>query len=362
MAKKKLKIGVLFGGKSAEHEVSLQSAKNVINFLDKKKYEIIPIGIDKNGKWLLGNISNYLLNNNDPKLIKLNKSNNEVILTTEGSGALVSMRDLKNCEKLDVIFPVLHGPFGEDGSMQGFLKLAGIPFIGPSVLGSAVGMDKDVMKRLFREAGIPIGKFIAVEKTAKISFKEISKKLGLPLFIKPANLGSSVGIHKVKNEKEFYAGLKDAFQYDNKVVIEENINGREIECSVLGNENPLASLPGEIISNADFYSYNSKYIDDKSVCKIPAELPKKTIKEIQMMAVKVFKTLSCEGMGRVDFFVTKNNKIIVNEINTLPGFTAISMYPKMWEASGLSLPKLLDKLIDLAIARFKRDQKLKTTV
>ncbi|MCM2339129.1 MAG: D-alanine--D-alanine ligase [Burkholderiales bacterium] len=320
MVKNKLKIGVLFGGKSAEHDVSLVSAKNVIGALDKNKYQIFPIKIGKKGKF-----------------------------------------DLNKVKKMDVIFPVLHGPYGEDGSMQGLLKIFELPFVGPGVLGSAVGMDKDVMKRLFREAGIPIGKFVTLYKDEEISFNKIKKTLGLPMFIKPANMGSSVGIHKVKNEKEFNSGIKDAFQYDSKIVIEENIDGREIECSVLGNEVPMASIPGEIIPNAEFYSYDSKYVDDKSVCEIPAKLSKKTTLKIQDLSIKVFKVLNCEGMGRIDFFVGKNEEILVNEINTLPGFTAISMYPKLWEASGISLPKLLDKLIVLAIERFEREQSLKTT-
>jgi len=321
MIKKKLKIGILFGGKSAEHEVSINSANNVIKALAKDKYQIFKIKIGKDGKF-----------------------------------------NLNSLKKMDVIFPVLHGPFGEDGSMQGLLKILNLPFVGPSVLGSALGMDKDVMKRLFREANIPIGKFETVRTGEEISFQKLSKRLGLPIFVKPANLGSSVGIHKIKNEKEFKIAIKDAFQYDSKLVFEENINGREIECSVLGNEDPIASLPGEIIPNADFYSYDSKYLDAKSICKIPAELPKETIKKIQAMAVLVFKVLNCEGMGRVDFFLKENGEILVNEINTIPGFTAISMYPKMWEASNLPPTKLLDKLISLALERFKRDQKLKTTV
>ncbi|HNW71857.1 MAG TPA: D-alanine--D-alanine ligase family protein [Candidatus Paceibacterota bacterium] len=319
MIKKKLKIGILLGGRSAEHEVSIISAKNVIKALDKDKYKIFPIKINKDGKF-----------------------------------------NFEKLKGLDVIFPVLHGPFGEDGSMQGFLKILNLPFVGPSVLGSAVGMDKDVMKRLFRDAGIPIGKFVTARIQDQISFKDVSKKLGLPMFIKPANLGSSVGIHKIKNEKEFIAGLKDAFCYDTKIVIEENIDGREIECSVLGNENPIASTPGEIISNADFYSYDSKYIDNKSICKIPADLPKDVIKRVKDLAIEVFKVLNCEGMGRVDVFVKKNGEVIVNEINTLPGFTSISMYPKMWESDGLPITKLLDKLIDLGMERFEREKKLKS--
>jgi D-alanine-D-alanine ligase len=321
MLKKKMKICVLFGGKSAEHDVSLVSARNVINALDKTKYSVTPIKINRTGKFNLNSIKGF-----------------------------------------DLVFPVLHGPYGEDGSMQGFLKLVGVPFVGPSVLGSAVGMDKDVMKRLFRETKIPIGKFLVLNVGEKISFIEIKKKLGLPVFVKPANLGSSVGIHKVKNEKEWMAALKDAFLYDSKIVIEENIVGREIECSVLGNENPIASIPGEIIANEEFYSYDAKYKGAGSTAIIPAKLDKKTVEKIKNMAIDVFKTLGCEGMGRVDFFLKENGDILVNEINTLPGFTAISMYPKLWEASGLPLVKLLDKLIDLGLQRFKREQKLKSTI
>jgi D-alanine-D-alanine ligase len=319
--KKKLKIGILFGGKSAEHEVSINSANNVIKALDKTKYQIFKIKINQNGKF-----------------------------------------NINSLKGLDVVFPVLHGPFGEDGSMQGFLKIMNLPFVGPGVLGSAVGMDKDIMKRLFRDAGIPVGKFETIRNGEEVSFIKLSKSLGLPMFVKPANLGSSVGIHKIKNEADFKKAIGDAFLYDTKLIFEENINGREIECSVLGNENPIASIPGEIIPNGDFYSYNSKYLDNKSVSKIPAELSNGLVKKIQDTAVKVFKTLNCEGMGRVDFFLKDDGKILVNEINTLPGFTAISMYPKMWEASGLPISKLLDELIDLAIVRFKREQKLKSTV
>jgi len=318
--KKKLKIGILFGGKSAEHEVSINSAKNVIKGLSKEKYQIIPIKISKGGKF-----------------------------------------DHNKVKKVDVVFPVLHGPFGEDGSMQGFLKILEKPFVGPSVLGSAVSMDKEIMKRLFRDAGIPICKFITAYQGEEISYEKVERELGKILFIKPANLGSSVGIHKVKNKEEFLVGIKDAFRYDLKIIIEENVIGREVECSVLGNADPVASIPGEIISNADFYSYDSKYLNNKSVCEIPAKLNERITNKVQELAVQVFKTLSCEGMGRVDFFVKEDGEVLVNEINTLPGFTQISMYPKMWEASGLPLSKLLDKLIALAIERFKREQKLKTT-
>lgn len=317
--KKKLKIAVLFGGRSAEHEVSINSAKNVIRALDKNKYIITPIKINKEGRFNLSYIKNF-----------------------------------------DVVFPVLHGPFGEDGSMQGLLKLAGVPFIGPSVLGSALGMDKDVMKRLLRDAGINIGKFLVFKATDQISFRKVKDTLKMPVFIKPANLGSSVGVHKARNEKEFQDGIKDAFKYDSKIIIEENILGREIECSVLGNEYPIASLPGEIITNQEFYSYNAKYKDKSSVTEIPAKLSEKTVKEIKETAIKVFQVLECEGMARVDFFLKKNGSIYVNEINTIPGFTSISMYPKMWEASGLPFPELLDRLVFLAISRYEREAKLKT--
>lgn len=317
----KLKIGVLFGGKSAEHEVSIQSAKNVINALDKKKYQVIPIKINKAGKFNSSIIKNF-----------------------------------------DVIFPVMHGPFGEDGSMQGFLKLTGVPYVGAGVLGSALGMDKDVMKRLFQNAGIPVGGFITFRTGDKINFTKIKKEFGLPLFIKPANMGSSVGINKVRNESEFKKAIKEAFKFDTKIMIEEFINGREVECAVLGNDYPMASLPGEIISNQEFYSYNAKYVDEGYVIEIPAKINKKIIKKIQELAIKVFKTLNCEGLGRVDFFLKRNGTIVVNEINTIPGFTNISMYPKLWEASGIPQTKLLDRLIELAIERFKKEKKLKTSV
>ncbi|MEK7128298.1 MAG: D-alanine--D-alanine ligase family protein [Patescibacteria group bacterium] len=319
---KKLKIGVLFGGKSAEHEVSINSARNVIAALDKTKYDITPIKINKDGKFKLDVVNGF-----------------------------------------DVIFPVMHGPFGEDGTVQGMLKLANIPFVGAGVLGSAVGMDKDVMKRLLRDAGIPIGRFITVKFGEQISFEKARKELGLPLFIKPANMGSSVGVSKVRNKKEFKKAIKEAFEFDIKIILEEFINGREIECSVLGNDKPIASIPGEVIVKDDFYSYNTKYIDDNgAIIQIPAKISKKEAKIVQDLAVKTFKTLSCEGLGRVDSFLTKSGKVCVNEINTIPGFTSISMYPKLWEASGLPLPKLLDKLIELAIERFEKEKKLKTTV
>ena len=321
MANKKLKIGVLFGGKSAEHEVSLQSAENIINSLDKNKYEIVSIKISKTGEF-----------------------------------------DFSKLEKVDVIFPALHGPFGEDGIMQGVFREMGKPFVGAGVLGSAVGMDKDVMKRLLLQAGIPIGKFVVWHNHEKYNFAKIKKQLGLPMFVKPANMGSSVGVSKVKNEADFKKATSQAFLFDNKIIIEEFIDGRELECAVLGNEFPMASVPGEIIPGQEFYSYDAKYLDSTSVCQIPAKVDKKTSKKIQELAIKTFQVLNCEGLGRVDFFLKKNSGVLVNEINTLPGFTNISMYPKLWEASGLPQTKLLDRLIELAIERFQKESQLKTSL
>ncbi len=324
--KKKIRVGVLFGGKSAEHEVSLQSARNVINALDTNKHQITEILIDKSGTWPIDNSSKNLR------------------------------------ESFDVIFPVLHGPFGEDGSIQGLLKVANVPFVGAGVLGSAVGMDKEIMKRILRDSGLPIGKFVTVRSHEEITFVQAKKQLGLPMFVKPANMGSSVGVSKIKNEKEFKAALVEAFKYDTKVLIEEMIVGREIECSVLGNEHPIASVPGEVIPHHEFYSYDAKYIDENGAgLEVPAKLPKNLIKKVQEYAVKTFLALNCEGLGRVDMFLKKDGSIFINEINTIPGFTKISMYPKLWAASGMPQPKLLDNLIKLAVERFKRDQKLRTS-
>lgn len=362
MKKKKINVGILFGGKSAEHEVSLQSAKNVFEAIDKEKYNPILIGIDKSGKWLLSDSSNFLLNADNPKLIKLNQASDSIAIVPQSDGKISNLSHSNKERSIDVIFPILHGPFGEDGTVQGLLKLANIPFVGASVLGSAIGMDKDVMKRLLRDADIPIGKFIAFKSDDKIpEYKIVTEKIGIPFFIKPANMGSSVGVSKINNETEYLPAIKNAFQYDTKVLIEEYIKGKEIECSVLGNNNPIASVPGEVISNHEFYSYESKYIDEKgAILEIPAKISSRVAKEIQELAIKTFKTLSCEGLGRIDFFLKDNNEVIVNEINTIPGFTKISMYPKLWEASGISYTELIDRLIQLGIERFSKEQNLKT--
>ncbi len=346
----KINVGIIFGGKSAEHEVSLQSAKNIVAALDKEKYNPILIGIDKGGKWLLNGQSQLLLENHNPEL------------SEPTSTAILPSSELFQNNKIDVAFPILHGTFGEDGTVQGLLKLAGVPFVGASVLGSAVGMDKDVMKRLLREANLPIANFLVYSAPAVVNFEVVVNELGLPFFVKPANLGSSVGVFKVHNQDDFTEAIKGAFTYDTKIIIEENIVGREVECSVLGNENPIASMPGEVIPTHEFYSYEAKYLDENgALLKIPADLPKETIKKVRDLAVKTYQVLCCEGMGRVDFFVKNNGEVIVNEINTIPGFTKISMYPKLWEASGISYTELLDKLVQLAISRFSQEQKLKTS-
>ncbi|MBI2669892.1 MAG: D-alanine--D-alanine ligase [Candidatus Yanofskybacteria bacterium] len=364
--KNKIRVGVIFGGKSAEHEVSLQSAKNIMEAIDKDKYEVVPIGIDKGGRWLLNNSTKFLLNANDPKLIKLNNEANVVLALSPGgqNGQLLSSSDEIRAKQIDVAFPILHGTFGEDGTMQGLLKLLDVPFVGASVLGSAVGMDKDIQKRLLLAAGIPIANFLVFEKNSKINFKNTVKQLSLPFFIKPANSGSSVGISRVDNQKQFKNAVAEAFKYDGKILIEESIKGRELECSVLGNDKPIASIPGEIVlNNHDFYSYEAKYIDEKgATLAIPAKLPKNIIKKIQTIAIKSFKTLCLEGMARVDFFLRNGNEVIVNELNTIPGFTKISMYPKLWEASGMFYPELIDRLITLALERFSKEKKLKTSV
>jgi len=363
MKTKKIKVGILFGGKSAEHEVSLQSARNVADAIDKSKYDVMLIGIDKSGKWHLNDDSSrFLLNSQNPKLIALNKKNvKNVALVPQSNGFLSLENSVSNTEKIDVVFPILHGPFGEDGTVQGLLKLAGVPFVGAGVLGSAVGMDKDVMKRLLRDAGIPIGKFLVLRDDEKLSFKTVVNTIGIPFFVKPANMGSSVGVSKVSKQSQFIPALTEAFKFDRKILLEENISGREIECAVLGNDQPIASVPGEIFVHDEFYSYNAKYIDEHgATLAIPAKLSKAAIKNVQKLAIATFEALSCEGLGRVDLFLKKNGEFVVNEINTIPGFTSVSMYPKLWEASGISYTKLIDILIQLAIERFEKEKRLKT--
>ncbi len=363
---KKRKVGLVFGGKSTEHEVSLQSAKNILEAIDKTKYDVLLIGIDKQGKWHLNDASHFLLKAENPKLIELNKTNKGVaIVPGEYNNQLLSLENADSLGQLDVVFPILHGILGEDGSLQGMLRMANIPFVGSSVLGSSVSMDKDIAKRLLRDAGLKVAKSFTYTRASRnnINFEEIKRELGLPLFIKPANQGSSVGISKISTQEEFSMGTEKAFKYDHKILIEEAIVGREIECSILGNDEPIASIPGEVISTGDFYSYEAKYIDENgAVLEIPAKINSETVRTIQKTAIDAFKALNCEGFARVDVFLTENESVIINEINTIPGFTKISMYPKLWEVSGISYSKLIDKLIELAIERHQRDSFLKSSI
>ncbi|MDR2193984.1 MAG: D-alanine--D-alanine ligase [Treponema sp.] len=374
---RKLTVGILFGGKSAEHEVSLQSAQNVFDAMDRNKYNPILIGIDKTGAWHSpkdsahagGGCRNFILNTDNPKRIALNTDSAGVTLIPESRGELVYADTLTRAQDaspaliIDVMFPILHGPFGEDGTIQGFLKLAGVPFVGAGVLGSAVGMDKDVMKRLLRDAGLPICAFMSLRSHDPLpDYQSVVDRLGEPVFVKPANMGSSIGIRKAHNEDEYKRALREAFEYDTKIIIEEFVKGREIECSVLGNETVIASVAGEVISQREFYSYNAKYLDENGArLEIPADLPPETAALVQDLAIKTFKTLSCEGLSRIDFFLRPDNTLLINEINTMPGFTKISMYPKLWEASGVSYSELIDRLIELAIRRFEKEKRLKTS-
>ncbi len=361
---RKIRIGVLFGGKSAEHEISLLSARNVVESLDKEKYEVTLIGIDKDGHWCLCDEADYLLHHENPKLVKMHGIRDNVSLVPQKKEPhLVSLTQKNTAKPLDVIFPVLHGTYAEDGTVQGLLKLADIPFVGASVLGSAVGMDKDAMKRLLRDAGIPIAKFRTIHRRElkNIDFDEIVQELRLPLFVKPANLGSSVGVSKVKQRGDWQSALEHAFEYDHKILVEEMIVGKEIECAVLGNDDAIASLPGEVLSNFEFYTYDAKYLENGADFIIPARVSEETILRIQELCIKSYHTLYCEGLARIDLFVKENGEIIINEINTIPGFTKTSACPKLWQASGLPFPQFLDKLIELALERKQKERQLKTT-
>lgn len=355
---RKIRVALLCGGKSAEHEISLLSAQNIMNALDKKKYDVSVIRIDKKGRWFLYDKFRTTKQN---KLGILHHSRKQVSYSFDTKKNLTISNKKYYKLPVDVVFPVLHGTYGEDGTIQGFLNLMNVPFVGAGVVGSSLGMDKDVMKRLLRDAQISVAKFLVYRSSekGKITFTEVKKEIGIPCFVKPANLGSSIGITKAYTEKEFVEAVQTAFRYDTKIIIEEEIKGREIECSILGNEEMTSSLPGEVIVHDDFYSYRAKYIDKSGadLC-IPAQLNGSLIEKIQKLAIQVATVLCVDGMARVDFFVTKNGEIFVNEINTIPGFTDVSMYPKLWEASGVSLSQLLDTLIKLAIAKHQRDEKL----
>lgn len=363
MKKNKINVALLFGGKSAEHEISLRSAKNVMEAIDKDKFNAVLIGIDKHGNWLMNNSKSLLSDLEQNPFLEKQEGLENVALIPQSDGNISNFNNESFNQKIDVVFPILHGPFGEDGTIQGLLKLANVPFVGAGVLGAAVGMDKDVMKRLLRDADLPIGEFITLRLEDDIPpFQAVEKKLGMPCFVKPANLGSSVGINRAETEKEYLDAVKEAFEFDNKIIIEEYIDGREIECAILGNESPKASVVGEISFNDSFYSYDAKYVDDGGYrIDIPALIEPELQAEIQKVALKTFKVLECEGFARVDVFLTKDNRILVNEINTIPGFTKISMYPKLWEASGIPYMDLISELIDLAISRFEKEKRIKTS-
>jgi D-alanine-D-alanine ligase len=355
-ASRKLRVGVLFGGRSGEHEVSLASAASILRGLDPQKYEAVPIGISKEGHWLVGASAHKMLpdvlKNGERVVMSADPTDSALISLTGGGG---SGAGGVRGQKLDVVFPVIHGTFGEDGTMQGLLELAGLPFVGAGVLGSAIGMDKDVAKKLLQVAGIPVVPWIAVlradwEREPKAVQRAVEKKFKYPVFVKPATLGSSVGMTKVHSRAEFAAALNLAAEFAMKIMVEKAVTAREIEISVLGNHDPKASVPGEIVPHREFYDYTAKYLEDGTQLLIPAKLKKSEIKKLQTLAVTAFKALELSGMARVDFFVEKRGgKIYLNEVNTIPGFTSISMYPKLWEANGIQFRDLVTKLIDLAL-------------
>lgn len=394
MAQRKLKVGILFGGRSGEHEVSLLSAASVLNAIDRTKYDVVPIGISKEGRWLTSGESQRLLEGKsareNPRQLRAGDPEatpgaavlargDSVIVPPEPasghhslipfeSGAAQEHRPAHQAIDVDVIFPVLHGTFGEDGTIQGLLELADIPYVGAGVLGSAVGMDKDIMKRLFAAARLPIVKHVTVlrsqwEREKKKLKRAIETKLKYPMFVKPANLGSSVGISKAHDTAELGPAMDLAAGYDRKIVIEQGVGGkkkkaREIECSVLGNDEPEASIPGEIVPMKEFYDYAAKYLDEGSELLIPAKLSKAMTKQVQQMAIAAFQAVDCSGLARVDFLLDPvSDKLYLNEINTMPGFTSISMYPKLWAASGVEYPKLIGRLIELALERHEEKQK-----
>ncbi len=359
----KKNIAIIFGGKSAEHEVSLRSAKNVADALDKDKFELTLVGISKQGSWY--RFADMTVFSEVTALIdgKIPAHAEPVALIShQGKPSIFSLKN-QSQTAVHAAFPVMHGTLGEDGCIQGLFKMMNIPFVGCGVLGSAAGMDKEIMKRLLTYADIKNAKYVLLTPQEKHSYDYLVKTLGTPFFIKPANAGSSVGVHKIKSEADYTEKIKDSFLYDNKVLAEEFVQGREIECSVMGhNHSPKASLPGEIIPQHDFYSYEAKYLDDNgALLKIPAELTPELQKNIQEMAIKTYKTMECDGLTRVDFFVKANNEIYVNEINTIPGFTKISMYPKMWEATGLQYRELITQLLQFAFEKFEADNKLMTS-
>jgi D-alanine-D-alanine ligase len=390
MTVKKLRVGVLFGGRSGEHEVSLLSAASVMQAMDRSKYEVVPIGITKQGLWLTDLHAEQLIKGEfahgaRSKSARAGDASGAAAMLAKGDAVLappmpsadsmVPFETARNHEapraiSVDVIFPVLHGTFGEDGTMQGLLELADIAYVGSGVLGSAVGMDKDIMKRLFCDSRLPLVKHVTVlrsewERQPKKVEKAVDSALKYPVFVKPANLGSSVGISKAHDASELPAAMNEAARFDRKIIIEQGVGGkrhkaREIECAVLGNDEPIASICGEVIPAKEFYDYNAKYIDSGSELLIPARLDHTQVRQIQEMAIRAFQSVECSGLARVDFLMDPvTGHFYLNEVNTLPGFTAISMYPKLWAATGIEYPVLIDRLIQLALERHadkKRNQ------
>ena len=360
---KRLRVGVIFGGRSGEHEVSLASAASVIRALDPEKYEAVPIGIGKDGRWFIGTPVHKML----PDVLRQGQ---RVMLSADPNvAALMPLEERgSGTQRVDVIFPVLHGTYGEDGTVQGLLDLAGLPYVGSGVIGSAVGMDKDMQKRLFLQARLPVGEFLAIlrsewENGRQRILKAIAKKFRFPLFVKPATLGSSVGMTKVHKREELSAALDLAAEFAQKILVERNMRGREIEVSVLGNDEPRASVPGEIIPHREFYDYTAKYLEEGTRLEIPAKLTKAQVQRFQEYAVRAFRCSECRGMARVDFFLERpSGRIYLNELNTIPGFTSISMYPKMWEASGIPYRELIDRLIQLALAEHREKQRTKYSI
>ena len=377
----KIRVAVLFGGRSGEHEISLRSALTVMSAMDPRRYEIVPIGIGRDGRWYLRSDAIAMLQQAPPKLRALGRGGTPVSLLPEPQGRTLVRSPASNGGTplakgrkdampgaLDVVFPVLHGTYGEDGTVQGLLDLTGIPYVGAGVLGSALGMDKDAQKRILRASGIPVVRHFALTRAEAdgdpAAARRIADELGYPVFVKPNAMGSSIGISKVKHSRALGAAIADAFQYDRKILIEASCAGREFECAMLGNDRPEASIVGEIvIKGHEFYSYESKYVDPAgSEVRIPADIPVIVSDRIREISASAFKALSLRGMARVDFLARSDlRELFVNEVNTIPGFTAISMYPKLWEASGLALPRLIDRLIDLALEDARDRSRLKFT-
>jgi D-alanine-D-alanine ligase len=374
MSQKKIRIGIVFGGRSGEHEVSLASARAVIDNLDPNKYEIIPIGITKSGQWLLGSEPAQLIAAGQEVALDSQQNQPTNIVAITGDPTVRRLIPLKEGEQLrdngalDVIFPVMHGTYGEDGTMQGLLEMANIAYVGNGVLGAALGMDKEKMKMVFASANLPNVKYLVYrrnqwERDPEAIIAAIEEQIGYPNFVKPVNLGSSVGINKAHNREELRHAINVAAEFDRKIIIEQGINCREFECAVLGNDEPIASVVGEVIAGNEFYDYDAKYATNStSETIIPAHIPQETSELIRRYAIQAFQALDLSGLARIDFFIDKDtNQIYINEVNTMPGFTPISMYPKLWAASGIPYNELLDRLIELGIERYKDRQRNRTT-